>query len=1042
MAAADEKIGISATDVKTAVQEIVPYLLEGLTIDGSKPKDIYFYGWFGLGASTVLRAIAEHPPPSLLERFNKIIHIDCSRWKSRRELQRAIAYELKLTQQVAADFDRQDEEDDFSGIDQGSRAEIGTIARVIFMSLVSYRCLVIFHNGSDGMVDLLSCGIPQLELVGTKVLWTSSSSGKISQEKLRPGLFLYGNSGANVNAALVEEARETVLYTRKLGLGVTLEIATYCWLYYFSLSRQGAGDIIYFDWATHASSYWVCDGIVGCGKSNDQAWELANALQKHMRVEECTHVTLFYYIFKQNISTKHWVCRTLSYFREVPSGTTSLFFSPPHGSGYVSFPSKRFHEADQLRVLKLCRCTFSFSSPPFHCCHNLRFLGLDQCMDEQEQQLGAEEDQTGARAMETFQRLWVLDVSHTDWELEFPIETEEAMVATDIREVHVNKGRIWRKNLAWRQLPNLCKLRVVDPTSSWVTGGQDEFMDMVKIELLDLSKNITIQVLPNLSGATNLKTLVLDGCVGLEHVGPQGLPPSLESFCLDSGLGEDDENKAKISSIRLAGCARLADFRLHGSLPNLEELDLSHTSVKMLDLKDKAAVKSLRKVFLVGCEQLRSISWPYTERHPVRLLCIDTRATGEVSRKPSSCDSSMVYQGKEEKEYCHAFVAITDTRFLRSIVFLFYRDKGNPKVKGNLYWSSSTSKDDGRSRRHSKKKLDGQVAAGSPLPRSLTYHDVSTEHQIITTQIDGCRSSATTAPFQQPLDFHMEIGEGVSVIPNAVSKEGSHAIYFTLWDSVHSLHVHDTSSITSVTPEHLFQSPGADGKDGWGVMYRLKWCRVERCPKLQTVFTIKDDELNFCKLETFWAAHLLMAQYVWHSIRPKTETWRSGWCYPSFDSLRAIHLHFCPRLVYVLRLSGNNKLTQLETLHILCCGNLRQVFAVEQEQIPPYHEKSWQFPELKSLFLHDLSSLQLICEVKMFAPDLETVYVRGCWGLRRLPATDGSRLEDGRPVAVDCEDWWDNLEWDGMESGHHPSLFEPRHSKYYKKRHLRSTVLR
>ncbi|CAL4996747.1 unnamed protein product [Urochloa decumbens] len=826
MAAADE-IEISATDVKTAVQEIVPYLLEGLTIDGSKPKDIYFYGWFGLGASTVLRAIAEHPPPSLLERFNKIIHIDCSRWKSRRELQRAIAYELKLTQQVAADFDRQDEEDDFSGIDQGSRAEIGTIATVIFMSLVSYRCLVIFHNGSDGMVDLLSCGIPQLELVGTKVLWTSSSSGKISQEKLRPGLFLYGNSGANVNAALVEEARETVLYTRKLGLGVTLEIATYCWLYYFSLSRQGAGDIIYFDWATHASSYWVCDGIVGCGKSNDQAWEFANALQKHMRVEECTHVTLFYYFFKQNISTKHWVCRTLSYFREVPSGTTSLFFSPPHGSGYVSFPSKRFHEADQLRVLKLCRCTFSFSSPPFHCCHNLRFLGLDQCMDEQEQQLGAEEDQTGARAMETFQRLWVLDVSHTDWELEFPIETEEAMVATDIREVHVNKGRIWRKNLAWRQLPNLCKLRVVDPTSSWVTGGQDEFMDMVKIELLDLSKNITIQVLPNLSGATNLKTLVLDGCVGLEHVGPQGLPPSLESFCLDSGLGEDDENKAKISSIRLAGCARLADFRLHGSLPNLEELDLSHTSVKMLDLKDKAAVKSLQKVFLVGCEQLRSISWPYTERHPVRLLCIDTRATGEVSRKPSSsCDSSMVCKGKGGKEYCHAFVAVTDMRFLQSIEFLWWWwDWRTPKVKANLCWSS-TSKGDGKNCH--KKKMHGHIPAGSLLPRSLTYYDISTEHQI-TSHIDGS-SNATT--LFQPVGTHMEIGEGVNDVPNTVSKRGSGAI---------------------------------------------------------------------------------------------------------------------------------------------------------------------------------------------------------CYVMDR-PATDTRRYQDGRPVAVDCEkDWWDKLEWDGMESGHHPSLFKPRHSKYYRK---------
>ena len=96
-----------------------------------------------------------------------------------------------------------------------------------------------------------------------------------------------------------------------------------------------------------------------------------------------------------------------------------------------------------------------------------------------------------------------------------------------------------------------------------------------------------------------------------------------------------------------------------------------------------------------------------------------------------------------------------------------------------------------------------------------------------------------------------------------------------------------------------------------------------------------------------------------------------------------------------------------------------------------------RFRNLKHLYLHHLSSLELICETKMYAPNLETVYIRGCWGLRRLPATDGRR-----PVAVDCEDWWDKLEWDGMESGHHPSLFQPRHSKYYKKRHLRGTVLR
>ncbi|CAO2210130.1 unnamed protein product [Urochloa humidicola] len=197
----------------------------------------------------------------------------------------------------------------------------------------------------------------------------------------------------------------------------------------------------------------------------------------------------------------------------------------------------------------------------------------------------------------------------------------------------------------------------------------------------------------------------------------------------------------------------------------------------------------------------------------------------------------------------------------------------------------------------------------------------------------------------------------------------------------------------------------------------------------------------------------------------------------SFGALRAIHLHFCPRLRYVLEVSSNHDLSnQLETLHIVCCGDLRHVFPVEQEfqdKITTSHEtqgklaflnfeemylhffpeeKSWSewkpwkgmlgFPKLKHLYLHELPSLQLIYETKMFAPNLETIYYfRGCWGFRRLPATDARRRQNGHPVAVD---WWDKLEWDGMESGHHPSLFEPRHSKYYKKRHLRlrATVLR
>ncbi|OQU79894.1 hypothetical protein SORBI_3007G041900 [Sorghum bicolor] len=1023
---------IRAVDIKTAVQQIVPYLED---TSNDAPQVIYFDGWYGLGASAVLRAIAEHPPPSLREKFNKIIHIDCSMWKSRRALQRVITEELKLTQQVAA-IDMEDKENDFSGVDQGSRDEIRDITGVIGRYLVQYRCLVIFHNGSSSTVDLTDFGIPALKFLGTKVLWTFRGRLRLSTEisywveNSQIKLYARDYNSRSWNAHLAEEAREISLYTHKLGIGVTPKIATECCLYLLSLNNQGKKKIDY-NWGTHASCYWVCDGIIGGGHQDNQTWEVAHALQQHIRLEDyLSNAELMPSVNILDLSSNQWISITESYFKEIPPETTTLFFSSDKSSPQVvSLPSDKFHKADQLRVLKLCGCTFSFSSPPFHCCRNLRFLGLDRCTDELQQE---EEEKTSEPAVEIFQRLWVLDVCHTDWPLPFPPETEEQVVATDTREVHITNGRIWHSNFAWKRLPNIHKLRVVEPTNPWETATRDEFKDMVNLELLDLSGNSTIQVLPRLSDATGLKTLVLDGCIGLEHVGPQGLPPSLESFSLNTaGAGNNDHKKnAKISYISLAECARLANFILRGSLPNLEELDLSHTAIKMLDLREVVEVGNLQRVFFVGCRQLHSISWPENGMYKLRLLCIDTRARGgEVNnRKPWSRDCSlMVYQQDEVKEYCHASVAVADMRFLQSLEFL-WTWKTIQRDKWHLCLSS-TCNDDGRV--WHKDKMDrsystGQLAVAAPsLPNSLTYHDISIEQ--ISAKIDSSSSSSTQFI---PLDLHMEIAEGISDVTDKSSTWARDAIRHVM-NNVQSLHVHDSSSITSVAPEHTFETSMMNG---------LKRCCVERCPKLDTVFATTYFWTCFSQLEIFWAAHLLMARFIWSRPRDPSSLDPNDL---SFTQLRAIHLHFCPRLRYVLPMASNNTLSKvLETLHIHCCGDLRQVFLMEKEFLETIssarHEKGkLEFSNLKSLYLYELQNLQQICEAKLFAPKLETIYIRGCWGLRRLPATAD------RPVAVDCEkDWWDKLEWDGMESGHHPSLFEPSHSKYYKRRHLRTTVLR
>ncbi|CAN6234342.1 unnamed protein product [Urochloa humidicola] len=578
-------------------------------------------------------------------------------------------------------------------------------------------------------------------------------------------------------------------------------------------------------------------------------------------------------------------------------------------------------------------------------------------------------------------------------------------------------------------------------------------MDMVKLELLDLSGNNTIEVLPSLCDATRLKTLILDACASLEHVGPEGLPPSLESFSFDAGTGEDGNIIAKVSSISLAGCAKLLDFRLLGSLPNLEELDLSRTAVKILDLKKMVQVQNLRRIFLIGCKQLRAIVWPKNGVQQLRLLGIDTCQEVALFTRDSLV-------GQEQEKYCHARVCISDMRFFQSLVLtsgeefdgrsiVQFQRLDFPMIKSpfkltncididgpfklNLYLSCTSKKEDGKNCNRS-----GQVVGSPSLHTSLisltcrAYSDISIEQ--ITTEFNG--SSALQF---EPLDFHIEIGQG-TINTNVITAQGIEALCFA-FNSVQSLYLHDNSSRTPVFPEQAAFRRFEITK----IYNALKWCRVERLPALETVFVVTnyaDLCYIFQVLETFWAADLLMARSIWSSGTP----FDSDMDYRSFANMRAIHLHMCPRLQFVLPMFWGSTLSSLETLHIVCCSDLKQVFPVDAnflKRIATEHRNGMlEFPRLKHLHLHDLSGLQQICEAKMFAPELETVRLRGCWRLRRLPATDRHR-RGGQLVDVDCEkDWWDNLEWDGLGVGHDPSLFAPRHSAYYKKRILRTTVLR
>jgi hypothetical protein len=73
-----------------------------------------------------------------------------------------VAEQLNLPGKVMKLFDRQDEDDDFRGVAQGSRAEL-QLVREMYQYIQNHRFLLVFHNGSSEEIDLASlCGFPSL----------------------------------------------------------------------------------------------------------------------------------------------------------------------------------------------------------------------------------------------------------------------------------------------------------------------------------------------------------------------------------------------------------------------------------------------------------------------------------------------------------------------------------------------------------------------------------------------------------------------------------------------------------------------------------------------------------------------------------------------------------------------------------------------------------------------------------------------------------------------------------------------------------------
>ncbi|KAG0516312.1 hypothetical protein BDA96_10G351200 [Sorghum bicolor] len=648
-----ETITLGADTIDGAAEQIIR-LLESAE---NRRDVIYFHGWWvGSGASAILKAVVRKLRSSTgtARDMGKIIHVDCSQWQSKRALQKAIAEELELPPQVMALFDQHDEEDDFDGVEQSAREVIPYVKVAIMNELIARRFLVVLHNGSGSYIDLWEVGVPVMGQLSKRVLWTSR--GRFwhhAQDGHAEGLQLVKLESATkwsdaaifvfptqqsddvtetqvFRHALYAEAEEVAKYTGVPEPDMSPKIVIECILY-MAMSAN-----VNINWKSHASNYWVCDGIIQDGiiDGGGPAWEISDALQRNMSLDLCSScIWKIWNVLsaERQRFTNRWVSFTnRSLLKEVQltSQATSFFWTGGARLGLEACLLEHSNRSS-LRVIHLSHCAFSFSSPPFQSCSNLRFLLLDHCKDKDNAQDDDEENDNchhhSHHSRENsggawFRNLWVLELSHTDWY--WLLSKAMLDLMSDLRELNVkgvgnrSMSHLHRCSGAGSNNSrcNLLKLRVVAEAEP---SKDDEHHGAGGDTIQQVSPSF-----PDLSSWHNLKTVALDGCGDLEIIGSDALPLSLEIFSL---TGNDT---TKIKSISFRGCAHLKSLLLRGLFCSLEELDMSGTAIKMLDLS-AAQVEGLKRLFLLGCEKLHAILWSRKkeDRKFLEVLRIDTSSS-------------------------------------------------------------------------------------------------------------------------------------------------------------------------------------------------------------------------------------------------------------------------------------------------------------------------------------------------------------------------------------------------------------------------------
>ena len=444
--------------------------------------------------------------------------------------------------------------------------------------LMARRFLVVLHNGSGSYIDPWEAGVPVIGQLSRRVLSTSRGrfghhakvghgtswwlhdveSAKWSDATISvmSSLIFEEDTFARLQIlrhALYAEAEEVANCTGVPEPDMSPKVVIECILY------RALKHNVSINWESHGSNYWVYDGTIQEGTDGGRsAWEISDALQRNMSLDfcsVCTEVICRALSGEQKRCIKCWVSVINQNSTEVQltSQATSFFCttsgpSNDHNRTRRVLEAGMFEHSDRttnLRVIHLSHCTFSFLSPPFASCSNLRFLLLDHCKNNDAQELGEEKEyhhhnncsQQDGRAC--FRNLWVLELSYTDWYWLLSKDMLDLMV--DLRELNVKGAgnqsmmHLHRCSCAGSNSRSLIKLRVVADDSHKSAPDNDDGSSGDRNQQVSPAV-VASSFFPDLSSRHILKTVILDGCSNLEQIDCNALPLSLESFTLISSV--------------------------------------------------------------------------------------------------------------------------------------------------------------------------------------------------------------------------------------------------------------------------------------------------------------------------------------------------------------------------------------------------------------------------------------------------------------------------------------------------------------------------